>query len=465
MEESPKDLEKNDDESDEDNKIGVDYFLMDRKDNSSELNSNEDEESNTIPNVRNYLNGNDNEVKEIIENPKINNNLSLIENNIEENINMKHKDMSQNKSLINVNNVNVNNIINNINFNNESNNKNNDEEEISLSNEDNMNTTQKNNINNNEKENSNSRNSQNPIVLSDDEEDLKEINGEEFKRHFQEDRYGPERKIGIIEPDENKNIIRQNNFKDIRRKNKVDESKLFDNFFQEKEPKINKNKIIQKKYNNNNMIYNKNKNRNFNHQNNKEFIPMIQNDFKTNTYFEKLLINRVEHQILTNIYNSYEDKSKFETTYSHIRKLKHLITNSGVEEAMKYLDNIEPLELRAKIAIESTYFFKEVVKEEVENAKAHDGKLILIKQPDFLYRKNLSNFSGKINQFRGSSNNRIRNNNIRYDNYNHNMNNQQRNVYNNINRNNNREFNINNPYNKNSGMLQGNKMNSNYIEL
>ena len=66
MEESPKDLEKNDDESDEDNKIGVDYFLMDRKDNSSELNSNEDEELNTIPNVRNYLNGNDNEVKEII---------------------------------------------------------------------------------------------------------------------------------------------------------------------------------------------------------------------------------------------------------------------------------------------------------------------------------------------------------------------------------------------------------------
>ena len=132
---------------------------------------------------------------------------------------------------------------------------------------------------------------------------------------------------------------------------------------------------------------------------------------------------------------------------------------------MKYLDNIEPLELRAKIAIESTYFFKEVVKEEVENAKAHDGKLILIKQPDFLYRKNLSNFSGKINQFRGSSNNRIRNNNIRYDNYNHNMNNQQRNAYNNINRNNNREYNINNPYNKNSGMLQGNKMNSNYIEL
>ena len=180
MEESPKDLEKSEDENDEDNKIGVDYFLMDRKDNSSELNSNEDEESNTIPNVRNYLNGNDNEVKEIIENPKINNNLSLIENNIEENINMKHKDMSQNKSLININNVNVNNIINNINFNNESNNKNNDEEEISLSNEDNMNTTQKNNINNNEKENSNSRNSQNPIVLSDDEEDLKEINGEEL---------------------------------------------------------------------------------------------------------------------------------------------------------------------------------------------------------------------------------------------------------------------------------------------
>jgi len=464
MEESPKDLEKNDEENDEDNKGRDQYFAFDRNDNSDDLYSNEDEDSkNTIPNATNYLNNNDYEEKEISENPIMNHDSSLIENNIEENINMKNDGFTQNKSLINMNNIyNVNNIINNISLN-QSNIKNNKEEEISISNEDNLNKTQKININNNESRNSNSRNSKNPIVLSDDDEeeeekDLKIIDGEEFKRHFQEDRYGPERKIEVIQPDENKNIIKQNNFKDMRRKNKLNESKIFDNFFQEKEPKINKNEIIPKKYNNN-MRYNKNKNRNFNQQNKKEFIPMIQDDYKTNTYFEKLLINRVEHQILTDIYNTYEDKSKFETTYYHIRKLKKLMTYNGVEKAMKYLNDIEPLELRTKIAIESTYFFKEIIREEVENAKAHQGKLILIKQPDFIYRNNLKNFSGKINNNRGNSFNRVRNNNIRYDNYN-NMNNHQKNAYNNIHRNynNNGEYNINNSYNNNSGMSQGNKM-------
>jgi hypothetical protein len=208
-----------------------------------------------------------------------------------------------------------------------------------------------------------------------------------------------------------------------------------------------------------NLIQNKNK---FNHKNNsklKEFIPINKANYKNNSHYQKLLINRVEHQILTDIYNTYEDKSKFETTYYHIRKLKKLMTYNGVEKAMKYLNDIEPLELRTKIAIESTYFFKEIIREEVENAKAHQGKLILIKQPDFIYRNNLKNFSGKINNCRGNSFNRVRNNNIRYDNYN-NMNNHQKNAYNNIHRNynNNGEYNNNNSYNNNSGVSQGNKM-------
>ena len=233
-----------------------------------------------------------------------------------------------------------------------------------------------------------------------------------------------------MEPDESKNIILQNKFKKMVKKNKVNENKIFDNFFDEKIPKVNKNEIIPRK--NNNIMFHKNKNRNFNHPNPNEFIPMPKKEFKINTHFQKLLLNRVEHQILTEIYNSYDDKTKFNAAYYHIMKLKNLMTYSGINAAMEYLNNIEPMELRKEIAIESTYFFKEVIREEVENAKTHDGKLILIRQPDIIYNRSLKNFSGKINYYRGNS---MMRNNQRYDNYH--MNNQHRNNYKNIIRNNN----------------------------
>ena len=53
-------------------------------------------------------------------------------------------------------------------------------------------------------------------------------------------------------------------------------------------------------------------------------IILPKDDFKANTYFKKLLINRVEHQILTDIYNSYdeEDKLKFEQTNYYISDKK-----------------------------------------------------------------------------------------------------------------------------------------------
>ena len=37
---------------------------------------------------------------------------------------------------------------------------------------------------------------------------------------------------------------------------------------------------------------------------------------------------------------------------------KKYIKHQIVKEAIKYLDNIQPLELSAKIAFETTYFFK-----------------------------------------------------------------------------------------------------------
>ena len=454
MEESPKAFGKNDDEMDEDNAGRDKYFLM-GDDDISHYDSIEDEEDSKIiiPNVENYLNNiNNNEIKEFVENPNVNSDLSIINNIVEDNFNMKNN-LSKNQSLNNVNNVNVNSFINNYSLN-ESSNKNNFEYENSFPREDNLDKSQNNDMNKNGPVNSNSKIGDNTIQisLSSDEEDdkcVEIIPGEQFAKHFQEDKYGPQKRIEIMEPDESKNIILQNKFKKMVKKNKVNVNKIFDNFFDEKIPKVNKNEIIQRK--NNNIMFHKNKNRNFNHPNPNEFIPMPKKEFKINTHFQKLLLNRVEHQILTEIYNSYDDKTKFNAAYYHIMKLKNLMTYSGINAAMEYLNNIEPMELRKEIAIESTYFFKEVIREEVENAKTHDGKLILIRQPDIIYNRSLKNFSGKINYYRGNS---MMRNNQRYDNYH--MNNQHRNNYKNIIRNNNGEYGkYNNNFNKNPQLIQG----------
>lgn len=456
MEESQKDLGKNDDEQDEDN-VGRDKYFMMGDDDISHYDSIEDEEDskNTIPNINIYLNNNNNEIKEFVENSNVNPDLNIINNKIEDNFNMKNNH-SQNQSLNNTNNININSFINNYSLN-ESSNKNNYEYENSFPREEILDKSQNIDMNKTRTINPNSKIGDNTIQISlsseEDEEDdkcVEIIPGEQFAKHFQEDKYGPQRKIEIMEPDESKNIIMQNNFKKMIKKNKLNENKIFDNFFEEKAPKINKNEIIPKK-NNNLMLY-KNKNRNFNHPNPNEFIPIPKKEFKINTHFQKLLINRVEHQILTDIYNTYDDKTKFNAAYYHIMKLKNIMADSGVEKAIDYLSNIEPMELRREIAIESTYFFKEVIREEVENAKTHDGILILIKQSDFSYKRNLKNFSGKINYYRGNS---MMRNNQRYDNYN--MNHYQRNNFNNINRNNNGEYGRykNNYFNKNPQMFKG----------
>ena len=141
----------------------------------------------------------------------------------------------------------------------------------------------------------------------------------------------------------------------------------------------------------NNKINNKKKQNNKIHIKTKRFIPLQKEEYRTNVYFEKLLINRVEKQILTDIYNEYEIKSNFEQTYYYIDKIKQIITKKGVEEAIKFLNTIENLELRKRVIIESTYFFKEIIKEEVENAKVNNGELILIKLDDCYVEYSIKN--------------------------------------------------------------------------
>ena len=56
-----------------------------------------------------------------------------------------------------------------------------------------------------------------------------------------------------------------------------------------------------------------------------EFVLMLKEDFKSNTYFNKLLINRVKHQILSNIYNSYKNKEHFDQITFYIKGIKNIL--------------------------------------------------------------------------------------------------------------------------------------------
>ena len=89
----------------EDDNIGRDKYFMDMDSISYSSDENDEEDSkNTIPNVNNYLNLNlNNEVKTVIENPHINPDLSIINNRIEDNINVKDPSSEPSKSMSNNN--------------------------------------------------------------------------------------------------------------------------------------------------------------------------------------------------------------------------------------------------------------------------------------------------------------------------------------------------------------------------
>ena len=468
MEENSKEKGKIEEENDEDN-IGRDqYFSMERDIDSNDSDMDDEHSKYSIPNITNYLNNTNYEIQDNVEIPQINPDKTFINDKIEENINMKENISNGSKNIKSFNN---NTIINNININSNTVNINNNngkkyfEDQIQFTKSNNINLQLNNNINNPDLKHGKSPEK---IYLSssgEEEDEIKEITGDQFKRHFQEDKFGEQRKIEVIDPDKNRNILHRNNYKEILKKNNqkthANEDKIFNCFFMDKNSHNNKPGEIQMKNNINNnkvnLIQNKNK---FNHKNNsklKEFIPINKANYKNNSHYQKLLINRVEHQILTDIYNTYENKDEFNTTYYYITKLKEKMTNESVEKAIKFLDDIEPLDLRQRIAIESTYFFKEVVREEVENAKANNGELILIKQPEDRYMQSIMNLSGQINH--GNNFKRKGKSNMRYNHANYMMNNFNKNSHNN-NMGNNLEFNKNkiNTINANPYVFQGQKL-------
>lgn len=240
--------------------------------------------------------------------------------------------------------------------------------------------------------------------------DIQIVSNEDFRKHFQEDRFGPQRRIQVVDIPQQANMPFSKRYDLLKGKinNNKDYNKCIDAFFFEDKDKPqvqsqNQNIDLSKKKIFNNPVINQN---NKIIHKRKKFSPLPKEKYRNNNIFHKLLINRLEQQILTGIYDGYQNKNDFDETFYHIEKIKYLINNKGVEEAMKYMESIEPLSLRTKIIMESTYFFKEIIKEEVEFARNNNGKLILYKQSDYIYSQNNKNnppLTGRLGVKRGRS--------------------------------------------------------------
>ena len=385
--------------------------------------------NNNTSNVNNFSNNYNNMSN--INKSFVNNNSSSSFNNPNNNNNT-----SENKTISNINNlsndtsININNNESNtinVKYYNKNKIKKNEEEMDDLffpnisKNDKNKNKNKNNIINNNLSNSSNKEKSgetkivENLSLSSSSNNDIQIVSSEDFRKHFQEDRFGPQRKIEVVETNNITNLPFSQYHDKMKSKRNInkDYNKCFDAFFiDDKNKNINKNinqynnnkvndksiGIQQKNYNSNSP--NKDQNNNVMNKR-KKFSPLPKNKYRNNNIFHKLLINRLEKQILTDIYDEYQNKEDFDETYYHIENIKNILNQKGVEEAISYLNTIEPISLREKIIMESTFFFKQIVKEEIEFAENNDGRLILYKQPDYLFNQNtkhITPLSGRVNQ-------------------------------------------------------------------
>ena len=253
--------------------------------------------------------------------------------------------------------------------------------------------------------------------LSSSSDETEKTPNQEFRIKFSGKKRGPqqERKEKSFNKRNNKFLPpfykNQNKFLKRYKSYQNYNNNLGDFYKKNRYKKVNINK-------NNNLI----KQQNYSHINNEcgkknkvvpeKFIPLPKEEYTENRKSNGLIINKLERQILTDLYDSVENKDKFDIIYDHIIKIKNILTYDGVEQAMKFLENINPLELREKIINLSTYFFKQVVKEEVENAEYNNGKLVLrYIPPKFSNRSGecVAPFRGKLNSKESTKNNLGRN--------------------------------------------------------
>ena len=378
--------------------------------------------------------------------PNINNNLMIYNNSEIKNIsNLNNKGNNINNSFgnnfNNIKNINNSNDILNINFYNNNNTNSNSLKFHNLNNNlinkkiiddevdnelfpeitnnininNNGNNIRNSNINNINKDKSNDiQIIDNLSLSSSSSNNIQIVSSEQFRKHFQEDRFGPQRKIEVIDINNTNNkpnlpITQYFDKLYSQKNNKLDYDRCFGNFFMDNnninndinKVNINNNKNLSKNEKNNkvNSLFSSKRNKIIHKR--KKFSPLSKDKYNEKVYNHEILINNLERKILTDIYNQYQNKDDFEETYYHIDNIKYIINQTGVEEAMNYLKGIEPDSLRTKIIIESTFFFKEIIKEEIEFAENNGGKLILNKPPD----NKANNFNMKFNaSINGNSN-------------------------------------------------------------
>lgn len=257
------------------------------------------------------------------------------------------------------------------------------------------------------------------VTLSSSSNEPQIISGEEFNRHLQEDKFGKKPRITVVD-----NLNTNNNqYTFFNKKQFVNDNKddCLDAFFITKTnnntvnaPKsnytnsngstsnnnpINYNRDFIEKRNYNNYYYNSNSNKDNNAKNNnfynnhyqnktemigqkrKRFSPLPKNKYRNTGNFKNLLIERVEKQVLTDICESYSDQEKFEINYYYISEIQKIINRQGAEAAIKYINKINDETLKSNLLNELTYYFKEIIKNEMDFASQHNGKLILIRKP------------------------------------------------------------------------------------
>ena len=238
------------------------------------------------------------------------------------------------------------------------------------------------------------------LSSSSDDNDVQIVSGEDFRRHFQEEKYGPQITIQVIDNERKPKIspFKYNDKLLPKKNNNKKDDKCFEDFFMDDKDKNKNNEKEAKRF----TFYSPQKeSKNRNSPKRKKFSPLPRDKYTDNDNDNKLLINKVEKEILTDIYNEYQNKKDFEETYYYLDKIKDIINQKGVDDAMKYMEKIEPLNLRKKIIYEATFFIKEIIRKEVEFAEKNGGKLHLIKQPEYVFEQSLKYnvpLSGKANQ-------------------------------------------------------------------
>ena len=236
--------------------------------------------------------------------------------------------------------------------------------------------------------------------------DLKIITPGEYLKPFQE-RYIEKPKIQVIydNPRKNSNIKFENeNFKSDKNKKEDIRKQVLKTFFSSRNNKPNQsfqnistiNNNIRNT-NNSDKIQNNNKKCNSRFELYEKNVKETKNPFKPlqpqfyrGNNFKCLYIERIENQILTDIYNKYNNKNEFkDETYYQIFTIKKLISLKGPKTAIDYIQSFKDPNKKIRLFNEASYFFKEIINQEIASANQNGGNIVLVESK--YNKRNLKN--------------------------------------------------------------------------